>query len=95
MKFKIFKIIFLIAFLLNTQFSYGEILKPNTSILPSEVVKIQLNGLQQNNLPKEDFGIIALLVAKLIPLHHILQELEVNAKNKDMENVLFLQLKIK
>tara|TARA_B100001057_G_scaffold439601_1_gene472903 strand:+ start:1155 stop:1625 length:471 start_codon:yes stop_codon:yes gene_type:complete len=58
MKFKIFKIIFLIAFLLNTQFSYGEILKPNTSILPSEVVKIQLNGLQQNNLPKEDFGIM-------------------------------------
>ena len=58
MNFKIFKPLLLIIFSLYTQFSYAEILKPNISILPLEVVKIQLSGLQKNNLPKEDFGIM-------------------------------------
>ena len=58
MNFKIFKPLLLIIFSLCTQFSYAEILKPNISILPSEVVKIQLSGLQKNNMPKEDYGIM-------------------------------------
>ena len=58
MNFKIFKPLLLIIFSLYTQFSYAEILKPNISILPSEVVKIQLSGLQKNNMPKEDYGIM-------------------------------------
>ena len=46
MKFNIFKTFFFIIIFFNTNFSYAEILKPNISILPSEVVKIQLSSLQ-------------------------------------------------
>ena len=58
MNFKIFKILFLIVFSLKTQFSNAEILKPNISILPSQVVKIQLSSLQNNNSPNIDSGIL-------------------------------------
>ena len=58
MFFKIFKILFLIVFSLKTQFSNAEILKPNISILPSQVVKIQLISLQNNNSPNIDSGIL-------------------------------------
>ena len=58
MNFKISKPLLLIIFSLYTQFSYAEILKPNISILPSEVVKIQLNSLQNNNSPNIDSGIL-------------------------------------
>ena len=58
MNFKIFKILFLIVFSLKTQFSNAEILKPNISILPSQVVKIQLSSLQNNNFPNIDSGIL-------------------------------------
>ena len=57
MNFKIFKPLLLIIFSLYTQFSYAEILKPNISILPSEVVKIQLLGLQKNDDGFVDSGI--------------------------------------
>ena len=58
MKFKIFKTFFFIIIFFNTNFSYAEILKPNISILPSEVVKIQLSSLQNNNSPNIDSGIL-------------------------------------
>ena len=58
MNFKIFKILFLIVFSLKTQLSNAEILKPNISILPSQVVKIQLSSLQNNNSPNIDSGIL-------------------------------------
>ena len=37
--------------------SNAEILKPNSDIKPSEVVKIQLSGLQKNDLNFKDSGI--------------------------------------
>ena len=58
MNFKIFKTLLLIIFSLYTKFSYAEILKPNISILPSEVVKLQLSSLQNNNSPNIDSGIL-------------------------------------
>ena len=46
--------IFVIIF---TTSSIAEILKPNSQIKPSEVVKIQLTGLQKNDLKYKDSGI--------------------------------------
>ena len=51
----IFKILFFISIFLTS--SKAEILKPNSNIKPSEVVKIQLNGLQKNDLDFIDSGI--------------------------------------
>ena len=53
------KIIFKILFLLfvTLSFSNAELLSPNNSISPKEVVKIQLSGLQQNDLNYKDSGI--------------------------------------
>ena len=50
-----FKILFFISIFLTS--SKAEILKPNSNIKPSEVVKIQLNGLQKNDLDFIDSGI--------------------------------------
>ena len=47
----------LIFFSIFTVSSYAEIIKPNNQIKPSEVVKIQLNGLQKNDLEFKDSGI--------------------------------------
>ena len=47
-------IIFIFFFI---SFSYAELLNPNSSISPKEVVKIQLSGLQQNDLEYKDSGI--------------------------------------
>ena len=58
MKFNIFKTFFLIIIFFNINFSFAEILKPNISILPSEVVKLQLSSLQNNNSPNIDSGIL-------------------------------------
>ena len=41
----------------SISFSYAELLNPNSSISPKEVVKIQLSGLQQNDLEYKDSGI--------------------------------------
>ena len=49
------KAIILIFFFIS--FSYAELLNPNSSISPKEVVKIQLSGLQQNDLEYKDSGI--------------------------------------
>ena len=51
----IFKV--LILFLISISISKAELLKPNNKIEPSEVVKIQLIGLQKNDLEFEDSGI--------------------------------------
>ena len=51
------KINILIIILFCTSISKAELLKPNESILPSEVVKIQLTGLQKNDLNFKDSGI--------------------------------------
>jgi len=52
---KIFKILIFYSILSST--SNAEILKPNSDIKPSEVVKIQLSGLQKNDLEFKDSGI--------------------------------------
>ena len=51
----IFKILFLL--LVTLSFSNSELLSPNNTISPKEVVKIQLSGLQQNDLNYKDSGI--------------------------------------
>ena len=51
----IFKALVIFSILLPS--STAEILKPSSNIKPSEVVKIQLNGLQKNDLDFKDSGI--------------------------------------
>ena len=51
----IFKV--LIFFLISISISKADLLKPNSKIEPSEVVKIQLIGLQKNDLGYKDSGI--------------------------------------
>ena len=51
----IFKAVILYFFFIS--FSYAELLSPNSTISPKEVVKIQLSGLQQNDLKYKDSGI--------------------------------------
>ena len=48
---------FLIIFLISISISKAELLQPNSEIKPSDVVKIQLLGLQKNNDVFEDSGI--------------------------------------
>ena len=48
---------FFVVFLISISISKSEILKPSSNIKPSEVVKIQLLGLQNNNDGFEDSGI--------------------------------------
>ena len=50
-----FKIILIL--LIFTSISKADLLKPNKDILPSEVVKIQLTGLQNNDSDFKDGGI--------------------------------------
>tara|TARA_Y100000590_G_scaffold322355_1_gene365021 strand:+ start:254 stop:727 length:474 start_codon:yes stop_codon:yes gene_type:complete len=51
----IFKTLFI--FLISTSISNAELLKPTSDIKPTEVVKIQLLGLQKNDLGYKDSGI--------------------------------------
>ena len=51
----IFKV--LIIFLITISLTKAEILKPSSDIKPKEVVKIQLTGLQKNDLNFKDSGI--------------------------------------
>ena len=46
-----------ILFFSFISFSYAELLNPNSTISPKEVIKIQLSGLQQNDLEYKDSGI--------------------------------------
>ena len=50
--FKIFLIL-----LLSISFSKAELINPNSSIKPAEVVKIQLTGLKYNDKEFQDSGI--------------------------------------
>ena len=47
----------ILILLIFTSISKADLLKPNKDILPSEVVKIQLTGLQNNDLDYKDGGI--------------------------------------
>ena len=47
----------LILFFFSISFSNAELLSPSNTISPKEVVKIQLSGLQQNDLEYKDSGI--------------------------------------
>ena len=60
MMLKIQQIIFkvLVFFLITISISKAEILKPDSDIKPVEVVKIQLTGLQKNDLEFKDSGIV-------------------------------------
>ena len=51
-KFKLFTIL-----LILTSISKADLIKPNKDILPSEVIKIQLTGLQNNDIDFKDGGI--------------------------------------
>ena len=51
----IFKVLALL--LITIPISKADILKPNSNIKPKEVVKIQLSGLQKNDLNFKDSGI--------------------------------------
>ena len=50
-----FQVLVILSLFLSS--SNAEILKPNSDIKPSEVVKIQLSGLQKNDLNYKDSGI--------------------------------------
>ena len=47
----------LIIFFISTSLSKAELIKPRSDIKPSEVVKIQLHGLQKNDNDFKDSGI--------------------------------------
>jgi len=51
----IFKVFFFTFFF--STFSYADIIKPNNSIEPYQVVMIQLKGLKKNDEPSKDNGI--------------------------------------
>ena len=51
------KIILFSLFILLSKNVYGEMIKPDPSIGPKEVISIQLKALQKNNLPFDDAGI--------------------------------------
>ena len=51
----IFKV--LILLLISSTFSNAELLNPNSTIKPKEVIKIQLTGLQKNDSKFKDSGI--------------------------------------
>ena len=51
------KIIFFSLFIILSSNVYGEMIKPDPSIGPKEVISIQLKALQKNNLPFDDAGI--------------------------------------
>ena len=46
-----------LIFFLSSNSVYAKILKPNKKIKPVEVVKIQLDGLKKNDIPRRDRGI--------------------------------------
>ena len=48
---------FILFFLLLTNISSADLLKPNTILKPIDVLTIQLNSLKNNNIPYEDAGI--------------------------------------
>ena len=48
---------FILFFLLLTNISNADLLKPNAALKPIDVLKIQLDSLKNNNIPHKDAGI--------------------------------------
>ena len=48
---------FFLFFLLLTNISSADLIKPNITLKPIEVLKIQLNSLRNNHIPYKDAGI--------------------------------------
>ena len=48
---------FILFFLLLTNISSADLIKPNITLKPIEVLKIQLNSLRNNHIPYKDAGI--------------------------------------
>ena len=48
---------FILIYFLSFSISQADLIKPNNNIEPYQVVKIQLESLQNNNLPSIDSGI--------------------------------------
>ena len=48
---------FILFFLLLTNISSADLIKPNSTLKPIEVLKIQLNSLKNNHMPYKDAGI--------------------------------------
>ena len=48
---------YILFFLLSSNISSADLLKPNTKLKPIEVLKIQLNSLKNNHIPYKDAGI--------------------------------------
>ena len=49
--------LFIFLFLFVSKISLAELIKPNSNLLPKEVISIQLTALQKNNLPYDNAGI--------------------------------------
>ena len=47
----------IIFFLINTDIASSEIIRPSINIKPTQVIKIQLEGLKKNDIPIKDRGI--------------------------------------
>ena len=50
--------LYIILFLFNISYAFGDLIKPNIEIEPKKVVKIQLSALMKNDNPYKDRGII-------------------------------------
>ena len=48
---------FILFFFLFTNISYADLIKPNSTLKPFDVLVIQLNSLKNNNMPYKDAGI--------------------------------------
>ena len=48
---------FILFFFLFTNISYADLIKPNATLKPFDVLVIQLNSLKNNNMPYKDAGI--------------------------------------
>ena len=48
---------FILFFLLLTNISNADLLKPNAALKPIDVLRIQLDSLKNNNIPHKDSGI--------------------------------------
>ena len=59
----------ILIYLLSISIANAELLKPKSDIKPIEVVKIQLVGLQKNDLGYKDSGILLIQVIKKLLVH--------------------------
>ena len=50
--------LYIILFLFNISYAFGDLIKPNIKIEPKQVIQIQLSALKKNDTPYKDRGII-------------------------------------